>query len=553
VTGPMTRLLSVARPEAGRLAIAALAGAAASACGIGLMATSAWLISRASQQPPVMLLTVAIVMVRGFSIFRGLLRYGERLAGHDAALRVLGLLRVRSYLGLERVAPRRHAAGDSLSRYASDVDTGLDVLVRVMLPYAATGVAGAAAVTLTAMFAPGVGLVLALGLLGVCIGVPALHQMLAHRAERHIAPLRGELAAGVVDLWRGLPELVAYNAAGPRLRRLDDVDRRLGRATARSSLSAGLTGSLIVVVTGAVVWAALTLGTAAVNHGTLDGVLLAAVVLTPLAVFETTIGLPAAAAQLGHARAALRRVFAMADAADPTPVTPPRSAVPPGPYHLRVQNVTAGWDGEPDVLRNLSLDLPPGRRVAVIGPSGSGKSTLAALLVRFLDPVSGRITLNGTPLTQLDGDDVRTVVGLMSDDAYCFDATLAANLRVARRDATPSHVRAALAAAGLLDWVDSLPLGLATPVGEHGARLSGGQRRRLALARALLADTPILILDEPTEHLDDELAAAVTDEVLKATHGRTLVLVTHRPFGLDQVDEVIRMPSRLDRSAPPPS
>jgi ABC-type bacteriocin/lantibiotic exporter with double-glycine peptidase domain len=233
----------------------------------------------------------------------------------------------------------------------------------------------------------------------------------------------------------------------------------------------------------------------------------------------------------------------MADARDPTPVRPPREPVPSGPYRLRVEQVTARWaDGERDAVRGLSLDLPPGRRVAVVGPSGSGKSTLAALLVRFLDPVVGQITLNGVPYTRLDGDDVRTVVGLMSDDAYCFDTTLAENVRVARRDATLPELRAALGAAGLLDWVETLPLGVDTPVGEHGARLSGGQRRRLALARALLANTPILVLDEPTEHLDDERAAAVTAELLALTEGRTVVLVTHRPFGLDQLDDVIRLP-----------
>jgi ABC-type multidrug transport system fused ATPase/permease subunit len=252
--------------------------------------------------------------------------------------------------------------------------------------------------------------------------------------------------------------------------------------------------------------------------------------------------LPLAASQWGAARSALRRVFAVADAPDPVPVTPPAAALPAGPYHLRVEGVTARWDRVgPDVFSGLSLDLRPGRRVAVVGPSGCGKSTLAALLVRFADPSAGRITLNGTDLRHLAGDDVRRVVGLMSDDPYCFDTSVAENLRLARREASDDDLAAALRRAGLLAWVESLPDGLATAVGEHGARLSGGQRRRLALARALLADTPILVLDEPTEHVDEATARAITDDLLDATTGRTVVLITHRTYGLDRVDEVVTM------------
>jgi ABC-type bacteriocin/lantibiotic exporter with double-glycine peptidase domain len=251
-------------------------------------------------------------------------------------------------------------------------------------------------------------------------------------------------------------------------------------------------------------------------------------------------GLPAAATALGTARAALRRVFTVLDRPDPTPDPAAPAALPVAPYRLRVENVTARWtpDG-PDVLRGLTIELAPGSRTAVVGRSGVGKSTLAALLVRFLDPVTGRITLGGVDLRALTGDQVRTVVGLVGDDAWLFDTTIEENLRIGRRDATPAQVRDALARARLLDWVDSLPLGLDTPVGEHGAKLSGGQRRRLALARALLADFPILVLDEPTEHLDEPTAAALTADLLDAAAGRTVVLITHRRYGLDRVDTVV--------------
>jgi ABC-type multidrug transport system fused ATPase/permease subunit len=281
------------------------------------------------------------------------------------------------------------------------------------------------------------------------------------------------------------------------------------------------------------------LGAHAVRAGTLSGVLLAVVVLTPIAVFDTVSGLPAAAAQLATARAALARVFGLLDQPDPVaePVMP--APLPAREYRLEATGLSARWPTGPDVLHEVDLVLAPGRRVAVVGPSGSGKSTLAAVCVRFLDPSAGKVTLNGVDTRDLAGDDVRTVVGLLTDDARLFDTTIAENLRIADRGADEARLRAALAEARLLDWVDSLPRGLDTMVGEQGSRLSGGQRRRLALARVLLADFPILIMDEPTEHLDEATADALTADLLAVTRGRTTVLITHRLTGLAEVDEIV--------------
>jgi thiol reductant ABC exporter CydC subunit len=539
---PVLRLLRLATPVAPRLALAVLYGVLASASAIGLTATSAWLISRAAQHPPVLYLTVAIVAVRTFGIARGVFRYAERLAGHDAAFRVLTWLRVRAYQRLERLAPASLPvlrAGDLVSRFVADVDAALDVLVRVVLPYLVAALVGVVTVGFVAALLPSAAVVLAAGLLVVAVGVPLIQHAAARRADRSTAPLRGELSAATVDLLHGLPDLVAYGAARRRLAALADTDARLRRATARSAAGIGLGAGLLALATGACVWAGLALGAHAVRAGALDGVLLAVVVLTPIAVFDTVSGLPVAAAQLATARAALARVFGLLDQPVAVKEPPAPAPLPQPPYRLDATGLSARWPTGPDVIHDVDLTLTPGRRVAVVGPSGSGKSTLAAVLVRFLDPSTGKVSLNGVDTRDLAGDDVRTVVGLLTDDARLFDTTIAANLRVADPDADDARLRAALAGARLLDWVDSLPQGLDTMVGEQGSRLSGGQARRLALARVLLRDFPILIMDEPTEHLDEATADALTADLLAVTRGRTTVLITHRLTGLSEIDEIV--------------
>jgi len=538
--------------------VSIVSGTGAALCGVGLMAASAWLISRAAQHPPILYLTVAIVAVRAFGIGRAVLRYGERLASHDAAFRALGRIRVRAYERLEASGTGGLRSGDLVSRFVDDMDAAMDVLTRVVAPYAVAAVAGAMTVAFVVAVLPAAGVVLLVGLLVVGAAVPFVHSRLSRRADAANAPLRGELTAQVVELLHGAPELAMAGATQRRLAAIDETDRRLRAAAARTAGTLGVGGALAALAGGACVWLALWLGAGAVRAGTLDGVLLAVVVLTPLAAFELVAPIPAAAAAAGRARTALGRVFAILDrpAAAPAragdqPVRartgdqPVRARtgdqpLPAPPYHLRWENVQARWtpDG-PDVFTGFSLDLPAGARVALVGPSGCGKSTVAALAARLLDPVRGAVTLNGVDLRDLDPEQVRRVVGLVAEDAHVFDTTIGENLRLGRLDATEQQLRDALARVNLLDWVDRLPAGLSTVVGEGGCRLSGGQRRRLVLARALLADSPILILDEPTEHLDESLAQQIVADLLDNLGDRSLLLITHREHGLAGMDAVV--------------
>ncbi|MEU6094210.1 thiol reductant ABC exporter subunit CydD [Streptomyces sp. NPDC047079] len=539
----LARVRAAAGARRGRLALALLLGSLALGSAVGLMATSGWLISRASQQPPVLYLMVAVTATRAFGIGRAVFRYAERLVSHDAVLRMLADTRVAVYRRLERLAPaglRTTRRGDLLSRLVADVDALQDYWLRWLLPTAAALVVSAGAVGFTAWLLPEAGAVLAAGLLSAGVGVPLVTGAVARRAERALAPARGVLATRVTDLLTGTAELTVAGALPARTAEARRADAVLTRIASRAATATALGDGLTALATGLTVAAAALVGAQAVADGRLGGVTMAVVVLTPLAAFEAVLGLPLAVQHRQRVHRSAERVYEVLDAPEPVreserPLPPPSS-----PFPLVLEGLIARHDGQQrDALSGLGLTLEQGRRIAVVGPSGAGKTTLAQVLLRFLDPATGVYTLGGTDVRALDGDEVRRMVGLCAQDAHLFDSSVRENLLLARKDASEGQLRDALARARLLDWADGLPDGLDTLIGEHGARLSGGQRQRLALARALLADFPVLVLDEPAEHLDLPTADALTADLLAATQGGTTVLITHRLAGLDAVDEVI--------------
>jgi thiol reductant ABC exporter CydC subunit len=542
---PIGRTLRVARPAAMRLAVATALGAGAIAATIGLMGTSAWLISRAALHPPESQLALAIVGVQFFGLSRGFFRYGERLVGHDAAFRVLADLRVRVYKRLEALAPvglPAFRSGDLLARVVQDVDSLQDLILRVIPPFVIAAAVGAGTVGIVWWMLPGAGAVLLVALLAAAVMVPWLTGSLARRTESRQAGTRGELAAAVVDHLDGAPDLAAFGATGAQLDRIAAADAELTAIASSAASTAGLGIGLTTLLAGLAAWGALVVGIPAVHDGRLAGVLLAVVVLVSLAAFELVVGLPVATQSLQRSRAAAGRVFAVTDA--PVPLTDPASPVrlPAPPHDLEAHAVAAHYPGAlSPAVDGVDVALPPGRRVAVVGSSGAGKSALAAVLLRFLPYDAGSVTLDGLELDVLAGDDVRRAVGLVTQDAHLFDMTLADNLRIGRREAHDDELRAVLERVGLGPWLDHLSDGLDTEVGERGTKLSGGQRQRVAVARALLADFGILVLDEPAEHLDPEAADAITTDLLTLTAGRATVLITHRLVGLQPIDEILVM------------
>lgn len=526
-----------------RLGSSAILGGLASASGVALTATAGWLIVQASYQPAMLTLLVAIVGVRAFGLARPLLRYAERIRSHDVALRLLARQRVAVYDAVVPLTPgalgRRR--GDVLASIVDDVDSVVDRELRVRLPVRGFVLAAALATAVATALAPAAGVVVA----ATCAAAGGLGYGVARagasRAEREAVLARASLSQTVVEATQTATELVMWQAEDRAVAAVVGASRTLGRRTTRATAWQATARALVLALGGAGVATMALVAAPLVEAGSISGPVLALLVLLPLALGEVAADLTVAGALAGRTRAAEER---LAELTDRRPaVTDPEVPEPAEGTDLRASGVVAAW-GDRVVLGDVSLELDPGERVGVVGPSGSGKSTLAALLLRFVDPVGGRIALGGRDLAALALDDVHNRVGLVDDDPHVFATTVAENVRLARPAAGDDDVDAALRLARLGPWLDGLPEGIHTWVGDGHAEVSGGERARLALARSLLADQPVLVLDEPTAHLDHATAELVTAEVLRAAAGRSMVWMTHDGEGLDQMDHVLDLGDR---------
>jgi thiol reductant ABC exporter CydC subunit len=512
--------------------------------GVGLMATAGYLISRAAERPAILTLTTAIVAVRFFGLARPLARYADRLWSHDLALRALGNVRARFYAAIEPLAPAELQAfrrGDLMTRMLGDVDALQGLYLRGLGPPLVALVVGAVCVGAEAAFLPAAGAVLAAGLVLGGVAAPLVAGRIGRAAGRRQAAARGELTSEIVDLLRAAPELVVYGAEERTLERIRSADHELDRLARRDAVAGGLGDALSILIAGLTVVGVLAVSVRGHETGSLDRVLVAMLALLALASFEAVGALPSAARELSATFASGRRVLELIDRA-PAVRDPALPADPPTRSPVALEGVTARYAAdEPPVLTNFDLRLEPGRRVALVGPSGAGKTTVTNLLLRFLDPAEGRVTLAGRDLRGYRQDDVRATFALAGQEAHVFDSTIRANLLLARPEATDAELRLALRRAHLDDWVASLPEGLDTLVGEDGSRVSGGERQRLTVARALLSDAAVLVLDEPTAHLDPETARAVVGETFAAAGERSILLITHREEGLELADEVVML------------
>ncbi|MEV1290963.1 thiol reductant ABC exporter subunit CydC [Pseudonocardia sp. NPDC049635] len=537
---PWALARTVLRPRARGIVGGALLGALATACGAGLLSLAAWLLATAAQHPSVTALSIAVVLTRALGVGRGVARYAERLVGHDAALRALADMRNRVYARLAAAEPiARFRSGDLVSRLVNDTDSVQDLVVRGVLPPVAALVAGSGAVLLaTALLVPG-GALLAAGLLLAGVAVPAVAAALSRGPAARAARARSRLATGLVDLLDGAQDLAAHGATGRMVAEVERADAELTRAARRDAGLLGLSAGAGALVAGLTLAGMLLLGVAAVDAGTLGAVPMAVLVLTALAAFEIVAPLPAAAAKLATVRAGLARLVPVLRAEPSVRHREPGDTPLPVRGDLRIRGLTVTHPGAAaPVLDGLDLDVRHGEHVALVGASGSGKSTLASVLFRFLDPVGGSVALAGHELTSRPPEEVRAVVSGVPADPHVFDSTVRENLRLAAPDSTDAELAEVLRRVGLSGTGTAPGLGLGDEVGAHGARLSGGMRRRLALARALLVDPAVLVLDEPTAHLDPDTRDAVLDDLLTAAADRSVLLITHDPAVLHRFDAV---------------
>lgn len=515
-------------------------GALASASGVALTATAGWLIVQASTHPPVLTLLLAVVGVRAFGLARPVLRYAERLLGHDAALRLLARRRVEVYDALVPLVPARlgRRRGDLLTSVVDDVDSVVDRQLRVRLPLVQFTLVGATAAMIAALIEPAAGPVV----VGLVATVGLAHLLVrrgARATERRLVSLRADLSRGVVDALQAAEDLRMWQRGAAAAAQLADRSEALGRVTRRTATWLTLGRLLVLLATGIAMMLMAALSVAPLAAGILSGPMLALLVLLPLALADVALPCVDAGVLAARTEAAGDRL----DALERTPAAVadrPAAATPAG-NEIAVRGLGARWDTDAPVTTPVTLDLAPGERVALVGASGSGKSTVAAVLLRFIDPWTGSAQLGGARLEDTDPDVVRRRVGLVDDQPHVFASTLVENVRLARPDATDAEVEDALRAACLGDWLDDLPDGLHTWLGAGHAGISGGERARLGVARSLLADHPVLVLDEPTAHLDHATAERLAAEVLAPDPGRSILWITHASAGRDLVDRTIEL------------
>ena len=541
-------VLRGAMPPVRRLGWTLAAGFASEASAVALLAVSAWLIVRASEQPPVLYLSAAVVGVRLFAISRASFRYLERLTGHDAALRQLAATRAGLVRRLVPLAPDgllRTRRGSVLGALVDDVDELQNLPLRVVQPLVSSALVALGAVVLVAFVWWPAALTLLACL--VCAGAVATlwGWMSGARADRAIAPLRARLADAVLDHLGSLDVLAAFGAEEQSRERIARADAALRRAVVRRSTAQAGTAAVVSLLAGAASIAAVLVAAPGAASGSLPGPQLAVAVLVPMAVFEVFAAVPMAASAWRQVHASAARIAESVPSSAPAELAPeavPATGEAPAlGTGIRLDRATVRWPGASGAaLHDVDLAIGPGERLLVMGSSGAGKSTLAHALVRFLE-TDGGYDLGDRSVHDLSPDDVRLTVGLCEQHPMLFDEDVRQNLLFARETATDADLEAALERVGLGAWLRERG-GLDARVGERGALVSGGQAQRIALARALLRGFPVLVLDEPTAGVDPEAADRLLADLLGAVHDdQAVVLISHVPVPGGLVDRVVRL------------
>ncbi len=478
--------------------------------------------------------------IRALAIIRTLARYGERWLTHEATFRVLAEIRYWLFQRLIRLSPGqlslRHS-GDMLSRITQDVDALDAIYLRILVPALVVIVAALGCVFLAYRYEPLLALLLCLSLALATVCLPVVFNLVARKPGEQEVMLKSRFKSLLLDYWQGLDDLKAGQAIGRfRQRLLMQLDSLLTVQKRTQQLSA-LSAALLLLCANLTLLGFIYIGV----MSPVSGPQLAMLIFVVLALFEWIAPMNNALQMLGKTSASARRIRSIAET-PPAIVTPePAASLPPG-NDIRLENIAFRYhSANPWVLKNLDLSIPAGKKIAIIGASGAGKSTLLHLLLRYFDPDNGVLSLGGKDYRQLDAEQLMTRFSLLSQHTHILLGSLRDNLKIAKPCASDSQLQQALEQAGLGRWLKTLPEGLDSWLGEHGARVSGGEARRIALARIYLKDAPIVLLDEPTEGLDQETEQRVLQRLQILCQTKTVLMVTHRRAGLSWMDAVYRL------------
>lgn len=536
------RLLGFMKPLRGWILISTMTGFSTVAAGVGLLGTSAYLIASAAFHPSIAELSVAVVGVRFFGISRGVFRYLDRLVSHHVNFRLLSILRIWFYDCLKLLAPARlihYQRGDLLSRAIGDIDTLDQFYVRAVSPVISAIFATVGFSMLVGSWNVRLGWILAAGLSVTSFVLPALVYIFSQDPAKQLVDQRAILSQTMLDTLRGAAEIIVFQQQEEELTQINRVSLQTNRAQVGLAHSQGLSNGMNAVLTQGTVALMLLVGIPLVRTGELDGIMLAVIVLITMASFEISIPIAQAAQFWESSLQAARRLFEMADQ-QPAIIEPVIPVSVPEKPNILIRNLSFQYHGNlPLAADHLNIDIPYGRKIALVGENGSGKTTILNLLMRFWDCQPGEILIDGIPVQEFSPKELRQRIGYVSPGGAIFQTTLRQNLLLANPGALDADLLRVLDSVQLGEWVQTLPDGLDTWLGASGLTISGGQLQRIQLARGLLMDAPIYLLDEPTTHLDVETENRLISLFRSIFQNRSLVWVTHRLVGLDWLDEIL--------------
>jgi ATP-binding cassette subfamily C protein CydC len=536
------KLLVFIWPQRYQVLLSVLLSALTIGASISLMSTSAFLISMAALQPSVSVVGVAVVGVRFFGITRGIFRYFERIVSHSTSFKVLANIRVWLYTVIEPKAPAgisNFKTGDLLNRIMADVDNLENFFVRVFLPPATSLIVVFSVSAFMGLFSPRISIILFSGLLFIGLIISVFTLLFSREPGNQLTNIRSQLREEIVDFVQGLPDIQSFGQEEKFIDRIHTTSDQFYKIQQKLGLINATQSALTTLSMGLIIWFILYVTIPLVNSGTIEGVHLAVVILGSMASFEAVQNLPQAMNLLGANLRSANRLFEL-ESVPAGIIEPSDPETPPTEANLVFKDLYFNY-GEVEVIKGIDLNLPSGKKIAIVGKSGAGKTTLTNLLLRFWEPESGQILINGKDISCYRSEDLRKLISLVSQSTYLFNTSIRENLRLAYPKASEADMLNACKIAEIDAFIDSLPKKLDTVIGERGHQMSGGERQRLAIARAVLKNTPILILDEPTSNLDPVTEKKIITTIDRIARSKTVIWITHSLTGLEKMDEILVM------------